>query len=63
MTKYKNIDDAIENLKKSVDKLEKNDDAELETRMEDYEKGMEAYKYCLAEIDKIKEKIKIIDNN
>ena len=60
---YDNFESALEELKNIVRKFENKDDISIDELLENYEKGMKAYSFCMKKLDDTKRKIKIIDEN
>ncbi|HAS91086.1 MAG TPA: exodeoxyribonuclease VII small subunit [Sedimentibacter sp.] len=60
---YDNFESALEELKNIVRKFENKDDISIDELLENYEKGMKAYSFCMKKLDDTQRKIKIIDEN
>ena len=60
---YYNFESALEELKNIVRKFENKDDISIDELLENYEKGMKAYSFCMKKLDDTQRKIKIIDEN
>lgn len=58
---YDNFEDAFQKLKKVVEKYEENNNMTLDELVDNYENGIEAYKFCVSKLEKAEQKIKIID--
>jgi exodeoxyribonuclease VII small subunit len=59
---YDSFESALEELKNIVRKFE-NNDITIDELLENYEKGMKAYSFCMKKLDDTQRKIKIIDEN
>ncbi len=59
---YDSFESALEELKNIVRKFE-NNDITIDELLENYEKGMKAYAFCMKKLDDTQRKIKIIDEN
>lgn len=60
---YDNFESALEELKNIVRKFENKDDISIDELLENYEKGMKVYSFCMKKLDDTQRKIKIIDEN
>lgn len=60
---YENFETALEELKNIVQQFEDNKDITIDTLLNNYEKGMKAYSYCMKKLDSTQKKIKIIDDS
>lgn len=59
---YSNFESALKHLKLTVEDMEKNENLTLDELIQNYEDGMNAYKYCINKLNKAEKKIQIIDN-
>ena len=60
---YESFERALEELKNIVSIFENNKDLTLDDLLDNYEKGMKAYAFCMKKLDDTQKKIKIIDEN
>lgn len=60
---YESFENALEELKNIVEKFENNKDVTLDQLLENYQKGIKAYTFCMKKLDDTQKKIKIIDEN
>lgn len=61
-TKYTNFEDSIEDLEQIVKKLEEGN-LTLDESLEEFQKGIEAYKYCNTLLNQAEGKVKLIVKN
>lgn len=60
---YESFESALDELKKIVEIFEENNDITMDELLSNYEKGMNAYKFCTKKLDDTQKKIKIIDES
>lgn len=60
---YESFESALEQLKTIVLKFENNKDITIDDLLNNYEKGMKAYSFCMKKLDDTQKKIKIIDES
>ncbi len=60
--KFENFEEAMEVLKSTVSEFDDGKYLNLEDLVQNYEKGILAYNYCVAKLEETQNKIKIIDN-
>ena len=58
---YESFESALEELKNIVQKFENKNDITIDELLNNYEKGMKAYSFCMKKLDDTQRKIKIID--
>jgi exodeoxyribonuclease VII small subunit len=58
---YESFESALEELNNIVQKFEKNSDITIDELIDNYEKGMMAYSFCMKKLDNTQKKIKVID--
>lgn len=58
---YESFESALEELKNIVQKFENKNDITIDELLNNYEKGMKAYSFCMKKLDDTQKKIKIID--
>ncbi len=58
---YESFENALEELKNIVQKFENKNDITIDELLNNYEKGMKAYSFCMKKLDDTQRKIKIID--
>jgi len=56
------FEEAMEVLKTTVNKFDDGKSLNLEDLIQNYEKGMLAYSYCINKLEETQKKIEIIDN-
>ncbi len=61
MAEYESFESALEELKNIVEKFENKNDTTIDQLLDNYEKGMKAYSFCMKKLDDAQKKIKIID--
>ncbi len=61
MAEYESFESALEELKSIVEKFENKNDTTIDQLLDNYEKGMKAYSFCMKKLDDTQKKIKIID--
>lgn len=61
--KYESFESALEELKNIVQNFENNNNITIDELLYNYEKGMDAYSFCIKKLDDTQKKIKIIDEN
>ncbi|HBC30168.1 MAG TPA: exodeoxyribonuclease VII small subunit [Clostridiales bacterium] len=59
---YESFESALEELKNIVQKFENKNDITIDELLNNYEKGMKAYSFCMKKLDDTQRKIKIIDD-
>lgn len=59
---YKSFESALEELKSIVEMFEDNKDITLDELLENYEKGMNAYLFCMEKLDDTQKMVKLIDD-
>ncbi len=60
---YESFESALEELKSIVQQFENKKDITIDELLNNYEKGMMAYSFCMKKLDDTQKKIKIIDEN
>ena len=60
---YESFESALEQLKTIVLKFENNKDITIDDLLNNYEKGMKAYSFCMKKLDDTQKKIKMIDES
>ncbi len=60
---YESFESALEELKNITKKFENKDDITIDELLDNYEKGIKAYSYCMKKLDDTQKKIKIIDES
>ncbi len=60
--KFESFEEAMEVLKSTVSEFDDGKYLNLEDLVQNYEKGILAYNYCVAKLEETQNKIKIIDN-
>lgn len=58
---YESFESALEELKNIVQKFENKNDITIDELLNNYEKGMKAYSFCMKKLDDTQKKIKVID--
>ncbi|NLK65813.1 MAG: exodeoxyribonuclease VII small subunit [Tissierellia bacterium] len=58
---YESFESALEDLKNIVQKFENKNDITIDELLDNYEKGMIAYTFCMRKLDDTQKRIKIID--
>lgn len=60
--KFESFEEAMEVLKSTVSEFDDGKYLNLEDLVQNYEKGILAYNYCVTKLEETQNKIKIIDN-
>lgn len=60
--KFESFEEAMEVLKSTVSEFDDGKYLNLEDLVQNYEKGIFAYNYCVTKLEETQNKIKIIDN-
>ncbi|QSX06814.1 exodeoxyribonuclease VII small subunit [Sedimentibacter sp. zth1] len=60
---YESFEQAMDVLKSTVQNLEKGSSVKLDNLIQNYEKGINAYNYCINKLEQTKKQINIINNN
>ena len=59
---FKSFEEAMDILKSTVSQFDSGKSLNLEDLIQNYEKGMLAYNYCIDKLEETQNKIKIIEN-
>lgn len=59
---FESFEEAMDVLKLTVNQFDNGKSLNLEDLIQNYEKGMLAYNYCINKLEETQNKIKIIDN-
>lgn len=60
---YEDFESALSDLKDVIQKFEDTDKISIDELLNNYERGMNAYSFCVNKLEDTQKKIKIIDSN
>lgn len=60
---FESFEEAMEILKKTVSEFDSGKHIKLDDLIQNYEKGILAYNYCVKKLEETQNRIKIIDND
>lgn len=60
--KYNNFEEALKILNKTVEKFNRDDNISLDELVKNYQSGIDAYDFCINELENAKKQIRNIDD-